>query len=284
MMLTEYFATATPRIDDTVVHSFPAPDCEEPDCLGESSPLVLETIETVWPKILHINPYTGTQDPLLHTKVFTIDDGQGGLIVYELIGTISHDAEKLHWTSKLLIEDITFSYDELARGGSLVAQGPGDVIIEPDRTAVWWVYHRSTDIMESQKKLPEIETTYEIALQKDLKRPKTPPIVVDTPSSEPPESSDTVNEMIIDSISSPATNAPPQSQDLFFTPDQSPAPPLAGEVSFAETNSQTLCPFWCHGCRVQDPEGDGIFEEVQCERCRNWSHMACLPSGVDWGR
>jgi hypothetical protein len=148
VMLTEYFSTATPRIDETVVHSFPAPDCEEPDCLGESSPLVLETIETVWPKILHINPYTGTQDPLLHTKVFTIDDGQGGLIVYELIGTISHDAEKLHWTSKFLIDDITFSYDDLARGGSLVAQGPSDVIIEPDRTAVLWVYHRSTDIME----------------------------------------------------------------------------------------------------------------------------------------
>ncbi|KAJ7347350.1 hypothetical protein DFH08DRAFT_699704, partial [Mycena albidolilacea] len=146
--LTEYFSTATPRIDETVVHSFPAPDCEEPDCLGESSPLVFETIETVWPKILHIDPYTGTQDPLLHTKVFTIDDGQGGLIVYELIGTISHDAEKLHWTSKFLIDDITFSYDDLARGGSLVAQGPGDVIIEPDRTAVLWVYHRSTDIME----------------------------------------------------------------------------------------------------------------------------------------
>ncbi|KAJ7877119.1 hypothetical protein B0H14DRAFT_2567952 [Mycena olivaceomarginata] len=161
---------------ETVVHSFPAPDCEEPDCLGESSPLVLETIETVWPKILHIDPYTGTQDPLLHTKVFTIDDGQGGLIVYELIGTISHDAEKLHWTSKFLIDDITFSYDDLARGGSLVAQGPGDVIIEPDRTAVLWVYHRSTDIMESQKKLLEIETTYEVALQQDLKRPKTPPM------------------------------------------------------------------------------------------------------------
>ncbi|KAJ7873504.1 hypothetical protein B0H14DRAFT_2569723 [Mycena olivaceomarginata] len=210
----------------------------------------------------------GPKTPLIHTKVFTIDDGQGGLIVYELIGTISHDAEKLHWTSKFLIDNITFSYNDLACGGSLVAQGPGDVIIEPDKTAVLWVYHRSTDIMESQKRLPKLGTTYEDTLQKDLKRLKIPPIVVDTPSPEPPESSDTVNEMIIDSISSPATNAPPQCQDLFFTPDQSPAPPLTGEVSFTETNSQTLCPFWCHGCRAQDPKGDGIFEEVQCERCR----------------
>lgn len=146
--LTEYFATATPRVDETVVHSFPAPDSEESDCLGESSPLVLETIETVWPKILHINPYTGTQDPLLHTPVFTIDNGQGDQIVYELIGTISHDAEELHWTSKFLIDDTTYSYDDLVRGGSLVAQGPGEVIIEPDRTAALWVYHRSSDIME----------------------------------------------------------------------------------------------------------------------------------------
>ncbi|KAJ7212897.1 hypothetical protein B0H12DRAFT_1079352 [Mycena haematopus] len=103
--------------------------------------------------------------------------------------------------------------------------------------------------------------------------------------------------MLIDSIASPVKTSDkpsafpplPGSQDRFYTPDESPpaspgpgTPEMDHERSFAETDSQTACPVLCHGCGMQNPDGDGVFEEVQCERCRNWSHIACLPSGVDW--
>ena len=97
--------------------------------------------------------------------------------------------------------------------------------------------------------------------------------------------------MLIDSITSPTKKfrpklsalllTPKDSQDRFYTPDETPRPELS-QPSFAESDSQTPCPVWCHGCGMRKPEGDGVFEEVQCEICRNWSHMSCLPPGVDW--
>ncbi|KAF8160548.1 hypothetical protein K438DRAFT_1985650 [Mycena galopus ATCC 62051] len=64
--LTDYFASATPRIEmgndvggTTAVHAL-AISCDHPDCKGSFAPLVPDTIETLWPKILHINPDTGT--------------------------------------------------------------------------------------------------------------------------------------------------------------------------------------------------------------------------------
>jgi hypothetical protein len=106
---------------------------------------------------------------------------------------------------------------------------------------------------------------------------------------------DEVDRMIIDSITSPTKKPQPKlsdSSERYFTPDQSPGPPTSPgfdlhqanhkENSFAETNSQTSCPLWCEDCGAQNPDGDAIVDEVQCERCRNWSHFDCLPSGVDW--
>ncbi|KAJ6461665.1 hypothetical protein C8R45DRAFT_941050 [Mycena sanguinolenta] len=54
------------------------------------------------------------------------------------------------------------------------------------------------------------------------------------------------------------------------------------EQSFAETNSQTTFPVRCHGCGVNKPDGDDIYEEVQCKKCKNWSHIEYLLVGVDW--
>jgi hypothetical protein len=33
---------------------------------------------------------------------------------------------------------------------------------------------------------------------------------------------------------------------------------------------------------MQEPDGDDDPEEVQCENCKLWAHIACLTSLVDW--
>ncbi|KAF8171799.1 hypothetical protein K438DRAFT_1773088 [Mycena galopus ATCC 62051] len=83
--------------------------------------------------------------------------------------------------------------------------------------------------------------------------------------------------------------SPGELTDRFYTPSETgPTSPLTKNLdlnpdhSLADTNSQTPCPVCCYGCGMQKPEGDDIDEEVQCEKCRKWSHIACLPSGVDW--
>jgi hypothetical protein len=99
-----------------------------------------------------------------------------------------------------------------------------------------------------------------------------------------------IDQMLIDAIALPPQNArpssPPANSEHFYTPEQSPVPPhhnasnAAADTSRAETNSNTPCPVFCH-CGVQDPEGDDDPDEVQCEKCKYWSHFRCYP-GVDW--
>ncbi|KAK7027232.1 hypothetical protein R3P38DRAFT_2488888, partial [Favolaschia claudopus] len=43
-------------------------------------------------------------------------------------------------------------------------------------------------------------------------------------------------------------------------------------------------PVWCAGtgCEAFFPEGDNEYEEVQCSDCKWWSHIRCLPKGINW--
>ncbi|KAJ7137063.1 hypothetical protein C8R44DRAFT_948832 [Mycena epipterygia] len=112
------------------------------------------------------------------------------------------------------------------------------------------------------------------------------------------DSEEDIDQMLIDSITSPVKRTRPQpdespqgSEDRFFTPAESPRPPsteklnqsgVAPDISFADTNSNTLCPLFCGGCGAFNPDGENDPEEVQCEKCRYWSHIDCLSSLKDW--
>ncbi|KAJ7112759.1 hypothetical protein C8R43DRAFT_903545, partial [Mycena crocata] len=146
--LTEYFAHCTPRIypgndegGSCVLHTLPAPLCEHPGCARS---MERREIETLWPKVLQINPESGTELRLPIDRSFSIDDGSGGQITYELIGSTSFDFPRKHWTSNVLIGGTTFHYDDLVQRGSLVAQGPADLISTPDSRAVLLIYHRTS--------------------------------------------------------------------------------------------------------------------------------------------
>jgi hypothetical protein len=109
-----------------------------------------------------------------------------------------------------------------------------------------------------------------------------------------------VNEMILDALGTSTQNSrgrlsfspsptPEGSRDDFYTPEQSPQPTTKADLgsatvlrSAADTDSITPCPLRCDGCRVEAEEGDDDPNEVQCEKCRLWSHTACLDKDVDW--
>ncbi|KAJ7196707.1 hypothetical protein GGX14DRAFT_574776 [Mycena pura] len=140
--LTDYFASCTPRIlpgndegGTQVVHSVPAPACQHPDCAGSHS-LEIETIDTFWPIILHINPDSGTLARLPIDQSFSIDNGSDGSITYELVGTTSFDFERKHWTSNVLIGDTTFHYDDLHNAGSCVNSFRGVVSAYDEQHAI----------------------------------------------------------------------------------------------------------------------------------------------------
>lgn len=117
-------------------------------------------------------------------------------------------------------------------------------------------------------------------------RPIEPVIPVSDDDTED-ELGQIIDQMLIDAITSPPKNvSPPANSEHFYTPEQSPAPPpdnalnAAANTGPAETDSNTPCPVFCY-CGVQEPEGDDDPDEVQCEKCKYWSHFRCYP-GVNW--
>jgi hypothetical protein len=73
------------------------------------------------------------------------------------------------------------------------------------------------------------------------------------PNLPPSDSNDDITAMLLDTLESPPgphRQRPPRSS--------SPAP------------------VWCEGCDVQAPDGDDDPQEVECEVCKFWSHIACL--------
>ncbi|KAJ6574035.1 hypothetical protein B0H19DRAFT_1063048 [Mycena capillaripes] len=88
------------------------------------------------------------------------------------------------------------------------------------------------------------------------------------------DTDDEVDQMIIDSLTSPprinSCSSPLGSPDQFFTPEQSSAQPppndgpnAVGDISHADTDSTTPCPIFCQPCGANIPEGDDDPDEVQ---------------------
>jgi hypothetical protein len=161
--LTEYFSTAMPRIftgtnmigGSALVHSLPARRCTHNECLAQFQS---HNIETRWPRILHINPDTGSQPALPMTRAFTVSDGTGNSVGYRLVGTMSFDSDRQHYTAKIMIDDQSFRYDGMYRGGALVPLGSLDMMCVPDSSAVMWVYHRTSSIDAVRLRLTLLST------------------------------------------------------------------------------------------------------------------------------
>ncbi|KAJ7803392.1 hypothetical protein B0H14DRAFT_2613335 [Mycena olivaceomarginata] len=80
------------------------------------------------------------------------------------------------------------------------------------------------------------------------------------PNLPPSDSNDDITAMLLDTLESPPG---PHRQ----------SPP----------HSSSPAPVWCEGCDVQAPDGDDDPQEVECEVCKFWSHIACLTrEQEDW--
>ncbi|KAJ7216099.1 hypothetical protein GGX14DRAFT_607331 [Mycena pura] len=270
--LTDYFASCTPRIlpgndegGTQVVHSVPAPACQHPDCAGSHS-LEIETIDTFWPIILHINPDSGTLARLPIDQSFSIDNGSDGSITYELVGTTSFDFERKHWTSNVLIGDTTFHYDDLHNAGSLRQCGASGLISTPDPRAVLLVYHRTSALDKSSKPFRGVVSAYDEQLAIDASIPRrSPSLIHDTPPATPKNSTTPIPESGINAAGSGA--APFPLGLLSPLGEHQPEVPPPAE--------------WCPCCRSICEHAADKVPTVRCTGCKYWHHIGCVLE-ADW--
>ncbi|KAJ7107524.1 hypothetical protein C8R44DRAFT_744708 [Mycena epipterygia] len=268
--LADYFIHFTPRISGgnkeggtTLVHTLPAPFCDDLDCPPDSQPLLIETVETLWPKILQINPNCCTQPRIPIARSFNINDGTGTYITYQLVGTISFNAPRKHWTSKIIIDETMFSYDDLLHNGSLVARGPADLICIQDPHAVLWTYNRTSEASETEKTLADLVYTYNLAVDVDSDLPPQSPgaTIVNTP---PPETSKDIAPHFAAPLNPPVT-----------PPKETVPLPLNGSLTAAINTPLPHPSEWCGGCR-QICDHVGEIPAVKCDECGFWYHVKCV--------
>ncbi|KAK7051728.1 hypothetical protein R3P38DRAFT_3255060 [Favolaschia claudopus] len=277
--LTDYFSTAIPRKDvgtdhsgTTVVHSMEISPCPHPECTHSSLLPIVDSIETEWPKILHLRPETSTLARFPLDKTFEINDEAGNHVQYQLIGTISFDAGRKHWTSKFLINDVTFSYDDTWNNGTLRSRGQGDLITIPDNTEVLWVFHRSSAHAKTMRSFKDTVSTYAEALDRENRRPKTPPIEIrDTPSPDnsfadfqtADDGEDVVMSELAESVFSPVF--PVNLLPLEHSP---PPPSVVGPEYPPPTDWCTECSKFC------DPTAPVPL--IKCAGCSFLTHVPCI--------
>ncbi|KAJ7754779.1 hypothetical protein B0H16DRAFT_1886485 [Mycena metata] len=286
--LANYLVHSIPRQrlgnDMRLLHQEPPIVCSNPDCHGGEA--TMAAVSTDWPLILRM-------DPISHTPNLSLVSDRreiacplvmklGGQVEYELVARVIYigptaDGSLGHYVTKTRLKGNTYMYDDTRRNGCLNELGPLHLLEDHDPNTAFVLYHRTSQSFKTSRTVAEIQGDFE----KIPVVPITIEIIPDVPNtakpaapSPPAPEDDEVDQMIIDSIASPTKSS--QSSDRFYTPEQSP-----GDASRAETDSSTPCPVLCVPCGANFPEGDDDPNEVQCGRCKFWSHFKCYP-GTDW--
>ncbi|KAF8142672.1 hypothetical protein K438DRAFT_1784474 [Mycena galopus ATCC 62051] len=279
------------------LHIGPPIPCPNSSCNGAYSSI--SSISTEWPLLLRVDPmcrsYNPDTDPPIAHPACPLTLHLGPSVEYELIARVifipnpSGNPDDIgHYLTKTRLKGKTYLYNDLEREGALIELGPLYLLEEFDADTAYVLYLRISKTSVTTRPVADIQADFE-----RISTQISSPILVAGDSGDEHGTNDEVEQMLIDSITSPTkkTTVPRPSEESverFYTPDENPHPspePNRQEVdqrSLADTNSETVCPVRCHGCGVHKPDGDDIFEEVQCERCKNWSHIECLPSEVDW--
>jgi len=113
-----------------MLHSLPADQCSHVGC---SCPAPITSIKTSWLKILHIKNFMDESIDIEHT--FTIPDGQGSSVAYQLVGHVVFCAN--HFVSEVMVGDQMYYYDDMD-SGKLQEKTPASIVSMP---SVLIVYH-----------------------------------------------------------------------------------------------------------------------------------------------
>ncbi|KAJ7922632.1 hypothetical protein B0H13DRAFT_2317298 [Mycena leptocephala] len=293
-------ARSSPKALYQPIHSGPPKICPNPSCNGAESSIT--SVSTEWPLLLRVDPICRSYNPELHPPMAQLACpltlNLGPTVHYELIARVifmpAPEPDGVgHYVTKTRLKGQTYLYNDLRRNGTLTELGPLHLLEDFDPNTAYVLYLRTSKTSTTSRTVAEMQADFE----KVPSQPRSEIEIFDDSSDkysadEQGANDDEVAQMLIDSITSPDKKSRTTSKFIpehFYNPDEAlpPSPrsnatEMDHERSFAETNSQTACPVRCHGCGVNKPDGDNIYEEVQCEKCKNWSHIECLPSGVDW--
>ncbi|KAJ7809166.1 hypothetical protein B0H13DRAFT_1928089 [Mycena leptocephala] len=242
--------------------------------------MIFSSLNSIRPKIVAPQSrHRNSQDPIRHSDNHRTDPLAPNLSC-PLTLNMGFDVEYTLIARVICLEgepgtDNTYIYNDLRREGSLTELGPLHLLEDHDAQTSWVLYLRTSKASITSRTVAEIQTDFE-----RLPPPSNEFVLIEDSDNE-------VDEMIIDAITSPAKHKS-GTMDQFYTPEQSPAPaPLDDaqdmimNTSLAETNSTAPCPIRCQPCGTNLPEGDDDPDEVQCGKCKFWSHFKCYP-GVDW--
>ncbi|KAF7334031.1 hypothetical protein MVEN_02308500 [Mycena venus] len=203
-----------------------------------------------------------------------------GAVQYELIARVIYISGNPvgHDLTKTRLEGRTYLYNDLQRGRALNELGPLYLLEDFDAKTSYVLYLRTSKASSTSRTVEEIVADFA-----KIPPPSKIPIVVDDESTD--KRDDEVSQMLIDSITSP-TKSPvpiPQLSRLPRMPRKIGSGPrkkprrlfpkstnhkMIPEYSFVETYSQTACPVRCHVCGTENPDGDGIFEEIPSGECK----------------
>ncbi|KAJ7202489.1 hypothetical protein C8J57DRAFT_1735720 [Mycena rebaudengoi] len=277
-----------------IVH--PTMPCSDPNCDADAE---LASISTEWPLLLRVTPVWGQrgdsdQDPSLKDLYCPLVLNLGPDVEYEMISRVfyigpTHDGAIGHYITETRVRDGAYLHNDQLRNGSLASIGPLYVLEQFNRHVSFVVYLRRSLSSTTSRNIREIQQDFAKIVPASQEH-----ISVDS------DLESEVNEMILDALGTSTQNSrgrlsfspsptPEGSRDDFYTPEQSPQPTTKADLgsatvlrSPADTDSTTPCPLRCDGCGVEAEEGDDDPNEVQCEKCRLWSHTACLDKDVNW--
>ncbi|KAJ7451365.1 hypothetical protein FB451DRAFT_1525745 [Mycena latifolia] len=264
-----------PSLEDLLVHSIPRDRygprpgrsaafihqvetslaCPHASCSDGHASLL--SISTDWPLILRVSPNFARvegADETFRDVSCPLIMKVGPDVEYELISRVIYSGSMAagavgHYTTQLRIGNSTYMYNDLLRDGALAYLGPLHLLEEFHPQTTFVIYLRRSREERTTRTVNDLEADR-------AKIPaKAAPFPVGDSDNEAenqvgrPAASDPISQMILDALEGPETPQRPPD----FNSDHSPAK------------------------RDNDPY------QVQCEKCRFWSHMRCLPEDIDWG-
>lgn len=149
------------------IHDLPPPACSQDGC---SALRRITSIQTAWPRMLHILPETMADThnaflarqprPVIFERILSIprlssppvNPEPADSVEYSLVGRILYKPG--HFTAEYLIDERTFSYDSATNGGRLKDIGGPDLCTAPRHDVVMYIYTLSGERVVSSRNFP----------------------------------------------------------------------------------------------------------------------------------